>query len=48
MIQDTINTDPAPKVFLQNKYSRAQTKLIEAKGVVDTKRECNIRYNELC
>lgn len=37
IFQPNINTEPAPKVFLQNKLSRANAKLVEAKGVVGKK-----------
>ncbi|KAG8818716.1 hypothetical protein FRC19_010366 [Serendipita sp. 401] len=33
----TINTEPGPKVFLQNRFTRAQAKLEEAKGLMQTK-----------
>ncbi|KAG8802486.1 hypothetical protein FRC18_007540 [Serendipita sp. 400] len=33
----TINTEPGPKVILQNRFTRAQAKLEEAKGLMQTK-----------
>ncbi|KAG8831561.1 hypothetical protein FRC17_002945 [Serendipita sp. 399] len=35
----TINTEPAPKIFLQNRLTRAQAKLAEAKGLMQTKEQ---------
>lgn len=36
--QDSISVDPAPKVFLQNKLSRSQSKLAELGPLVTNKR----------
>ncbi len=37
-VQDELNTDPAPKVFLQNKLTRGRIKLQELGPLMETKR----------
>jgi formin-binding protein 1 len=39
LLQDQINVEPAPKVFLQNKLSKSQTKLKEIEPVIAGKRK---------
>jgi len=34
MLQDELNTEPAPKIFLQNKLNRAQLKLTELEYIL--------------
>ena len=33
-MQDELNTEPAPKIFLQNKLNRAQLKLTELEHIL--------------
>ena len=44
LTQDEISTEPEPKVFLQNRLSRAQVKLSELAPLVDAKSEQIAQY----
>jgi len=37
-----MNVEPSPKVFLQNKLGKSQSKLAELEPVVNNKRECSL------